>query len=67
MWAASHQVGCDVEECEMDKLVRWKQNSIAFLHHCSNELFYQNFQDSKGRKTGERRKYYLYVCNYCPM
>ena len=20
-----------------------------------------------GEKTGRRRKYYLYVCNYCPM
>ncbi len=23
--------------------------------------------DSRGGKTGKTRKYYLYVCNYCPM
>ncbi len=43
VWAATHKVGCGIEECEMDRL------------------------DSKGRKTGKKRKYFLYVCNYCPM
>jgi len=43
VWAATHRVGCDVEQCQMDQL------------------------DGKGRKTGKKRTYYLYVCNYCPM